>query len=393
MNRASIFLLFIIFTAFLRAQESTYCAKVLDADTGEPMPCVGVRVSNENTTLTNFDGEFCIKALPTDSIRLSFIGYETLYLRADQMARQIEMHAAERRLAEVTVQGWERLMTKISKKAVRVYERKRSQRSQYFFRQTIIVPQKQDIVEAFIDARSAVNLRNIRFVTGRHGAQTQELWEKSSIGNMNLHHVLELAPMIMNTIFWDDLTTPLSKSRSIKEYLKTYSIEVEEMVSDGKEIYKIDLARAESVPLTERILTGTLYVDKSDLSLLAFDGNAENMRLYVKAKDAVWKQFSIPLTLSIHIDYSHENGYPEVANLTMRTDCQNFHMRAMMFNMAKSEKNRPKGRLMYENDNMLQTIERAGYDSTFWENNEVIKRTEEEQRIADGIISENKARN
>ena len=111
MNRASIFLLFIIFTAFLRAQESTYCAKVLDADTGEPMPCVGIRVSNENTTLTNFDGEVCIKALPTDTIRLSFIGYETRFLRADQMPKQIEMHAAERRLAEVTVQGWERLMT------------------------------------------------------------------------------------------------------------------------------------------------------------------------------------------------------------------------------------------------------------------------------------------
>ena len=118
MNRASIFLLLLIIAAFLRAQESTYCAKVLDADTGEPMPCVGVRISNEKTTLTNFDGEFCIKALPTDSIRLSFIGYETQYLRADQMARQIEMHAAERRLAEVTVQGWERLMMQISKQTL-----------------------------------------------------------------------------------------------------------------------------------------------------------------------------------------------------------------------------------------------------------------------------------
>ena len=231
MNRASIFLLLLIITAFLRAQESTYCAKVLDADTGEPMPCVGVRVSNENTTLTNFDGEFCIKALPTDSIRLSFIGYETQYLRADQMPRQIEMHAAERRLAEVTVQGWERLMTQISKQATKVYNYSKKERARFFYRQTMLLSQKQDIVEAFLDARSAVNLRNIRFVTGRHGVQTEEQWEKSNIGNMNLHHVLELAPMIMDVTFWDDLTTPLSKSRSIKEYQSTYSIKVEEMVS------------------------------------------------------------------------------------------------------------------------------------------------------------------
>ena len=388
-----IFLLLSLFTAFLRAQESTYCAKVLDADTGEPMPCVGVRVSNEKTTLTNFDGEFCIKALPTDSIRLSFIGYETLYLRADQMPRQVEMHAAERRLAEVTVQGWERLMTKISKKAVRVYERKRSQRSQYFFRQTIIVPQKQDIVEAFIDARSAVNLRNIRFVTGRHGAQTQELWEKSSIGNMNLHHVLELAPMIMNNVFWFDLTTPLSEDRSIKEYLKTYSIEVEELVSDGRDIYKIDLSPAEGVPASTRILTGSLYVDKSDLRLLAFDGDAKNMWLDISNQDnPLQSGVSIPLTLNVHIDYSYDKGYPEVTNLTMRTDCADFHTRAMMFSMGKSGKNRPKGSKMNSDDNMLSTIEVAGYDSTFWENNEVIKRTEEEQRIAEGIISEKKAR-
>ncbi len=393
MNRASIFLLFIIFTAFLRAQESTYCAKVLDADTGEPMPCVGIRVSNEKTTLTNFDGEFCIKALPTDTIRLSFIGYETQYLRADQMPRQVEMHAAERRLAEVTVHGWERLMTQISKQTAKIYDKTKKERAQFFFRQTMIFPQKQDIVEAFIDARSAVNMRNIRFVTGRHGAQTQDLWEQSNIGNMNLHHVLELAPMIMNNVFWFDLTTPLSEDRSIKEYLKTYSIEVEELVSDGRDIYKIDLSPAEGVPASTRILTGSLYVDKSDLRLLAFDGDAKNMWLDISNQDnPLQSGVSIPLTLNVHIDYSYDKGYPEVTNLTMRTDCADFHTRAMMFSMGKSGKNRPKGSKMNSDDNMLSTIEVAGYDSTFWENNEVIKRTEEEQRIAEGIISEKKAR-
>ena len=392
MKRISFFLLLLILTVFVRAQESTYCAKVMDADTGEPLPCVGVRVSNENTTLTNFDGEFCISTLPTDSVRLTFIGYETVRFRADQMPKQIEMHTTERRLAEVTVQGKELLLTQISKKAAKVYGDSKKERAQYFFRQTMILSQKQDIVEAFIDARSAVNLRNIRFISGRHGARSQELWETSNIGNMNLHHVLELAPMIMKNVFWSDLTTPLSAHRSIKEYQKTYSIRVEEMNSDGRDIYKIDLSPAEGVPASTRILTGTLYVDKSDLSLLAFDGQAENMQLSFIKSNEFRSSINIPLTLNVHIDYSHENGFPEVANLTMRTDCADFHTRAMMFSMGKSGTHRPKGRLMHDDDNMLSTIDRAGYDSTFWADNEVIKRTEEEQRIAEGIANEDRAR-
>ena len=57
-------LLFVLYlcSMHIAAQRQTFEARIIDADTGEPMPCVGVYIEAGRTTLTNFDGDFSIEA-------------------------------------------------------------------------------------------------------------------------------------------------------------------------------------------------------------------------------------------------------------------------------------------------------------------------------------------
>lgn len=63
-------LLFFIYALATYAQ-TTYTARVVDAESGEPLPFVGVYASPEDTTQTNFDGEFSITAEADAPVRLT----------------------------------------------------------------------------------------------------------------------------------------------------------------------------------------------------------------------------------------------------------------------------------------------------------------------------------
>ena len=202
----------ILLSAFVQVwsqSDTSFCARVIEAETGEPIPLVGVYVDNDHTTLTNFEGEFSITAQPSDTIRLTCAGRKTLYIRADQLPETIKMEMLASSLTEVTVKGFEGTLIQISKKMEKAFSSKRRKTARYFYRQTQVLGLQQDIVEAFVDAKSAINLRDLEFVSGRHGNLTRQQWDKSSISYMNLHHVMELGPMTCEARFWRSLLSPL----------------------------------------------------------------------------------------------------------------------------------------------------------------------------------------
>ena len=71
--------------------QTTFSARVIDAETGEALPLVGVYISEENNTLTNFDGEFSIIADSLDIIRLTCIGSETMTMSVSKLPSVIRM--------------------------------------------------------------------------------------------------------------------------------------------------------------------------------------------------------------------------------------------------------------------------------------------------------------
>ena len=412
------------------AQDAVFSARVVEAETGEVLPLVSVYVSEDVNTLTNFDGEFSIAARPDDVLRLTCIGRRTLTIKASELPAVIRMPMLESVMSEVTVKGVESLLTKVAKQMEKSYNSKKAKEAQYFYRQTSLLAQKQDIVEAFVGARSAVNLRQVGFISGRHGAVSRKHWEESALRNMNLHHIIELSPMPFDVPFWENLVTPLprwntarlvsaqlakqqviaksSSDLSTIGYLQyVYNIRVEEMQEGNQELYVFHMSLRDGLTLQQPVLTGTLYIDKKKLQVLAFDGRVENMKIQLR-RSQLQSPINIPVGMKFHIDYRYEHKYAEVADLSMHTDWKieggnegdlpllaelnTFQTRTLLFNVdgQKRMKQRAK-KAKLSGENMLSAISEAGYDSTFWANNDVVKRTAEEEAIANGVMDREQA--
>ena len=401
MNRLLILIVYIGFAVATRAevQEAndsviSCAAEVLDAESGEPLAMVGVYVAAGNTTLTNFDGEFSIRAHASDTIRLTCVGRRTVYIRADQLPETIKMRMLPGTLSEVTVTAYDGTMLLISRQMEKGFDKRKGRSAQYFYRQTSVIRQQQDIVEAFVEANSAVNLRNLRFLSGRHGQQSKDQWDHSIFNNMNLHHILETGAMTFDVPFWNLLLTPLVPQGplyNIPHYQRVYNINIEDVNSDDQKLYRITLERRPDFNQPQPIMVGTLYVERNTLRTLAFDGRIENVALVFKRSE-LESSLNVPVALDLHIDYRHDHGFPEVANLSMQSAFDNFQTRTMLFNMGDRQLIKKKKKSARVEENMIASIGEAGYDSTFWAANEVIKRTVEEQRIADGVVSREQAR-
>lgn len=380
------------------AQNQTREARVVDAESGEPIPCVGVYIEAGRTTLTNFDGDFSIEADSNEVVRLTCVGYRTLYFASAELPPVVRMEPLTGMMSEVTVRGLEGLLLNISRRMEKEYNRRRTSTAQYFYRQTTVIGRKQDIVEAFIKARSACNLRNLQFTSGRHGTATKEQQENSIFSNMNLHHVLELGAMTKEIAFWDGLITPLlspkkqyvirskgkaDRIKAIELYQKFYDIDVKEIADEERKMLRIEMKRREDVDEKVAIMTGTLYVDANTLQALAFDGQVENMVLQFRPSE-LESIINVPVNLSLHIDYRHDHGFAEVADIGMQTRFENFQTRTMLFNF---DENRPSAsKVARVDENMLASIDKVRYDSILWATDNIIKRTKEEESIAKGFI-------
>ena len=392
--------------------QTVYTARVVDAETGEALPLVGVYVSSDNATLTNFDGDFSLTAAPSDVVRFTCIGRETIVMRAENLPTTVRMKMLTSTLSEVTVRGIESILMQVTKKTDKTFDRRKTKEAQYFYRQTSVFSQTQDIVEAFVGARSAVNLRGLQFLTGRHGALSKAAWNRSNINDMNLHHLLEIGPMTQEAQFWRTLVSPLNtdghtaviegNSGSAKprktfltgiDYLQHfYDITVEEIDGEDQHLYRFNLQRSEKTKdLTDPIMTGSLYVDRATLSPLAFDGQVENLSLRF-GKGELRSATVLPMTFDFHIDYSYDRKFTEVADLMVQASWGDFSTRTLLFNVEGQKRLRVGKKTGKARENMLASIAEAGYDSTFWANNEVVKRTVEEQAIAQGRVDLVKAR-
>ena len=390
MMKYAVLPLFLLMPLWTLAQ-TTITTRVIDAESGEPLPLVGVYVSEDNNTLTNFDGEFTLTLASEDVVRLTYVGRETLTFKAAAMPAVVKMRMLDATLPEVTVTAVEGMLLQVAKKAEKTFKRRKKKEAQYFYRQTSVFATKQDIVEAFVGARSAVNLRELRFLTGRHGLLSKAAWNRSNIEDMNLHHLLEIAPLTREARFWNTLVAPLH-ALGISYLQHYYDITVEEIDGPDQHLYRFNLQRSEAArDAKEPIMTGALYVDRKTLEPQAFDGQVENLQLRF-GKGELRSATVVPMTFDFHIDYSHDRKFTEVADLLVQARWGDFSTRTLLFNVERQKHLRVRKDKGRAKENMLFSIAEAGYDSTFWANNEVVKRTAEEQAIAQGSVDLAQAR-
>ena len=76
-------------TLSVHAQHLHVDARIIDAKTGERLPFASVYISGANSTISNAEGEFAIDADSTDVLRISYVGYKTVHLRAVDIGQEV----------------------------------------------------------------------------------------------------------------------------------------------------------------------------------------------------------------------------------------------------------------------------------------------------------------
>ena len=83
--------------------QNSITGRVVDAETGEPLPYAQVYASDGRGCLANEEGDFVLVGGKADSIRVTFVGYVAQSLSTRSSLQEIRMQPCSRWLREVTV--------------------------------------------------------------------------------------------------------------------------------------------------------------------------------------------------------------------------------------------------------------------------------------------------
>lgn len=380
-------LLTLVLFSLRMAAQNVVTSHVIDAENGDAMPYVRVTVSDSVTTITNYDGDFSIMAQPDDVLHLHCIGYQDLTVRVSKLPKKLKMKPLGHSMSEVSVIAWENKLRQISKKLNKEFDRHKGHKSQYFFRMTNKWT-NMELIEAFVSAKSVNNLRDISILKGRHGRITQAGLSRPMLADINFHHPLELGPLSRGSMFWSRLLTPITSNPSadltrlngtyIDYLVRNYNVDGEELVdSTGQKILKINILKKDTTFIAPNgIMTGTLYADAKTLDLLRFDGEVQDISVDV-AKD--FKRITGTVKIQLHIDYTHQHKYTEVSTMAVSINSGDLQNRCLLFNVDDLKLGiQDKGKQTQEN--MLASIDDAGFDKILWAHSNIVQRTEEEEQ-------------
>ena len=407
MKRTFSLLWLMLFTLYSWAQE-VFQSKVVDAETGEPLPYVAIYVAKGRGTLTNDEGRFSIHVQPGDTLIFSYVGYERERVKAAELGKTLMLHPMRTALREVTVETTEAIIKKVIRKMNQDYNKFKKQEGTFFLRMTTEDQSHDELAEAFIGARSAINLRDLKYISGYRGELEGENVSQSHMKFSNAHYLLQLGPMVMQSDFWELDFIPLNKATWGKRkgiaLFKTYRFWHETLVSkEGNLMYKIDMrfqadtlthkvvSESEGQRVTEmtvkikdalpmenlndrRIIEGTLYVDAQTYEPLSFTGRVMNFYMNLKMAN---RDFLEPINMDFHVDFQQTNGFTEVKSFTASLKNKLLILRALLFNVNSV----PAVKGSKAGENMQESIDKAGFDSSLW-TEEIVLRTKREEEMA-----------
>ena len=352
-------------------------SRLLDAQTREAVAFAQVYITPERTALGNEDGQFCILAEPTDTLRISCIGYEIIRIVAAQAADVILLSPLTTQMSEVTVRTSGSILDKAAKRMKSMYKKDKKEESQFFCRTSQMFKGNHELMEAFIEAKSAVFLRDLAILSGRRMKLDDYTDTKPTQSQVNLHHMLEMGPMMKDALFWTDIDAPLDG----KNYKRFYDATHEQYTdSSGHTTYVIHLKRKRLLG-DRRVFEGTLYVDAETFDILRYTGHTPTMQIFVRSRDMM---DAIYVRGNFSVDYRYDNGFAEIQAIQYKIEGEEFLGKSVLFNVDNMVGWPNKEDKKKMGENMVRAIDDAGFDSTLWANSGIVQRTMEEERIAFG---------
>ena len=381
MNRLLLFLSVILFSVSVWAQEVELQGRVVDAKTGETLPYVSIYVGEGKGTLSNDDGEFKLTADANDMLKFSCIGYEKVSFKANELPSVIKLKPYTTTLGEVTIQALRNkdMLKQVIANLKQDYKKQGKMARKYFFRTMTETEEGTYIADAFMMAYSVVNIHSAMMISGLQGRDTVENGSTMNFNSSNIHKLLEVAPKTYGSQFWNNVLKPFSSYSTLHKYYDTRIQQIQG--EDGKNLYRIDFMLKKKIPREieyKRNITGTAYIDAETCRLLRFDGSCNNFH--------VSYTMFVPYetTIKFHLEYDYSQGAASVSHLAIHGGTEISRYRALMFAIGPDEEIADK--MEPSEKNMVSALKDAGYDANLWEKYDIVKRTEDEERVAFGDV-------
>ena len=378
-------ILFCLFTLNGWAQQ-TISAHVVDSETGEPVPYVTIVVGNRFRLLSNEEGNFTLTTDQDEEVFFSRVGYEKMKLNVKELGNEIRLQPMVKSLTEITVLPFSKdyILKRCIEHLENDYKNGKKKDCLYFSRTILADENGNEMLEAFIKSHSVVNLRSPHLISG---IVSQDRYRDGHVRSTNVHHLIELGPMVYHSPFWKYTLIPFNDWDEVGSSYKVSHSTLS--ASDNSMIYKFDLKFTGRFPKKweghKSVVEGSLYISAKDFRLLQFDGTVRHLYLRVRESKKTYS-LSKPTTLNIHIQYQYENGYAEVVNLSLQGKSEDMKYRTVLFNVPDSVVSKKRG--VRVGENLVKAITNAKKDSVLWANTGIIQRTESEERLAFGMSSE-----
>ena len=370
--KALLWIMFMALPMTVQGQIADYSSRVVDARTGEPLVSATVAVASDKATVTNGDGVFSINADNDDVLKISYIGYKSITVKVKELPMKIALQPAEIVLDEVVAVSFKNRIKEILRKATDQLHKHRKATANYLYRQTTHMnEQTTSLVEAFFQAKSAFNISDMQLINGRYseidasGSYMGNAYSFSEIGLVRDEKQLKLYELF-TPMFWG--------------YHQYYNVDYE-IVDDGnRKMYVISYEPKKSYIFD--IIKGKVYVDMETLSLLKAEGSISNLNVINRLEGSKGETLNADMTFVINDDTG--KGFSEVQTVNVElayADEENTYMvRSLLYNVGNNDVS--KGRKAVATTDLRRQIDKLGYDAAFWQDKEIVKRRNDEAKLA-----------
>ncbi|MDR0866024.1 MAG: carboxypeptidase-like regulatory domain-containing protein [Candidatus Symbiothrix sp.] len=385
MKKISLFLIGILFFNILSAQENnTIIGGVYDKQSKEPLISASVYYLNSSPcTITNIDGEFLIDRIANpDSIVFSYVGYVTEKYSIDNLPSKIFLDRSFTNLPEIVIiPGYaSKIAKKVREKYSKIYnqeKKNKNKESSFFYRQiTKSDTIYNEFVECFLTGDHTFALDNLKLQQGRYAKI--KLDSLFHLTFTNFFQLSKISPYRPKNASKNEIITCLQPN-----FDQIYYVEMEDRIySEEGDILVLNFQPKKEE--NKAIISGKLYVKETDLAIVRFEGSVYMPMTIHNAK----RKESQMGTFTFRINYKEQpDSYPIVEtvnctlsnNISIKNVKHNFQVVSTLFwveqNSGKS------GKKLDSKDKLIEKINKTKYDSEFWKNNPIVKRTKVEENV------------
>ena len=289
----------------------------------------------------------------------------------------------------------EKILRKTRRRLNGDFAKSESKKSLYFLQQTLEGQEQEETLEAVLEARSSVNLRDMTVLSGQVSNKMAENPTLPHSIVSALYHSLQLGPMICREPYWANIMTPFKCSvppegghyenseyaprpipdlRYPVKFKDNYDVQVEKLEGDDRRnVYKAELKikKGGSIPevivdsskyeVIRHVLIGTMYLDKGGKRLRSFSGE-----LAVEHKG---EKANTNYECHVQVEYTHRRGFTEVEKLHCSVSIEGHRYNLQLVNIGhKMPSSKP---VVPVDGDIIKAIKQAGYNPELMESKEV----------------------